>query len=73
MSWFVRLVFAMDAYAKILGENRCLGGFKLMSRWPLLGGSRVVINGAISPLLKVIRSLLITPLITTHEAPSTLT
>ena len=50
------------------------GGFRL---WGLvvrglLGGSWVVIRGAISPLIWVIVivTLLITPLITTHEPPS---
>ena len=40
----------------------------------LLGGSWVVISGLISPLIWVISivTLLITPLITTHEPPSTL-
>ena len=39
----------------------------------LLGGSWVVINGVRSPLIWVISivTLLITPLTTTHEAPST--
>ena len=39
----------------------------------LLGGSWVVISGAISPLIGVITivTLLISPLITTHEPPST--
>ena len=38
----------------------------------LLGGSRLVISGVISPLVWVftIVTLLITPLITTHEPPS---
>ena len=38
----------------------------------LLGGSWVVISGVISPLIRVIitATLLITPLITTHEPPS---
>ena len=38
----------------------------------LLGGSWVVISGVISPLIWVITivTLLITPLITTHEPPS---
>ena len=39
----------------------------------LLGGSWVVINGVISPLewVRIRVTLLITPLITTHEPPST--
>ena len=39
----------------------------------LLGGSWVVIHGLVSPQIRVIRkiTLLITPLITTHEPPST--
>ena len=39
----------------------------------VLGGSWVVIRGVISPLIWVINTvtLLITPLITTHEPPST--
>ena len=38
----------------------------------LLGGSWVVISGVISPLVWVVNTvtLLITPLITTHEPPS---
>ena len=38
----------------------------------LLGGSWVVISGVISPLIRVISiaTLVITPLITTHEPPS---
>ena len=38
----------------------------------VLGGSWVVISGVISPLIWVISivTLLITPLITTHEPPS---
>ena len=35
----------------------------------LLGGSWVVISGAISPLISIV-TLLITPLRTTHEPPS---
>ena len=35
----------------------------------LLGGSWVVISGAISPLICIV-TLLITPFITTHEPPS---
>ena len=40
--------------------------------WPLLGGSWVVISGAVSPLIWVISivALLITLLVTTHEPPS---
>ena len=40
--------------------------------WVVLGGSWVVISGVISPLIWVIITvtLLITPLITTHEPPS---
>ena len=40
----------------------------------LPGGSWVVISGVISPLIRVINiaTLLIAPLITTHEPPSTL-
>ena len=40
----------------------------------LLGGSWVVINGVISPLiwLNITVTLLVTPLITTHEPPSTI-
>ena len=42
------------------------------SSYKLLGGSWVVISGIISPLIWVrsIVTLLITPLITTHEPPS---
>ena len=38
----------------------------------VLGGSWVVINGAISPLIwvRIMVTLLITPVITTHEPPS---
>ena len=38
----------------------------------MLGGSWVVISGVISPLIRVLSivTLLITPLITTHEPPS---
>ena len=39
-----------------------------MSKY-LLGGSWVVISGGISPLICTV-TLLITPLITTHEPPS---
>ena len=46
--------------------------FKCGEFWKLLGGSWVVINGVISPLIGVIVivMLLITPLIVTHEPPS---
>ena len=45
----------------------CLGGLQTV-----LGGSWVVISGVLSPLIWVITivTLLITPLITTHEPPS---
>ena len=47
------------------------GGFAFLS---VLGGSWVVISIAISPLMWVITIviLLITPLITTHEPPSSM-
>ena len=49
-------------------------GTVIMARpaMPLLGGSWVVISGVISPLIRVITivTLLITPLISTHEPPS---
>ena len=51
------------------GLRVCALGFVKLS---LLGGSWVVICGAISPLIWVIAivTLLITPLITTYEPPS---
>ena len=43
-----------------------------MRIWGLLGGSWVVISSVITPLMGLIAivTLLITPLITTHEPPS---
>ena len=48
--------------------------FEVARKKGLLGGSWVVISGVISPLIRVITTvtLLITPLITTHELPSTI-
>ena len=46
---------------------------KVADHMAVLGGSWVVINGVISPLIWVITIvtlLIITPLITTHEPPS---
>ena len=45
---------------------------ELCKPWTLLGGSWVVISGVISPLIWAITivTLLISPLITTHEPPS---
>ena len=45
--------------------------FRSCSSRPLLGGSWVVTSGVISPLISVmtIVTLLITPLVTTHEPP----
>ena len=49
-------------------ETHVLGAFSLAV---LLGGSRVVISGVISPLIWVITivTLFITPLLTNHEPP----
>ena len=57
----------MSSFGKLLPP-----GFKCGEFWKLLGGSWVVINGVISPLIGVIVivMLLITPLIVTHEPPS---
>ena len=55
------------------GFWRQLNDLQASLNWEgLLGGSWVVISGVISPLIWVITivTLLITPLITTHELPS---
>ena len=51
--------------------ERTIDEARLSGRF-LLGGSWVVINGVISPPIGVITivTLIITPLITTHEPPS---
>ena len=56
-------MLALSAVAGVAVWSQSLG---------LLGGSWVVISGVISPLIWVITivTLLITPLITTHEPPS---
>ena len=55
-------------------EDLSVLGFGYLGAEILLGGSWVVISGVVSPLIWVISvvTLLIIPLITTHEPPSNL-
>ena len=59
---------------KVTQQGKAVSGqvLNIMHQLPILGGSRVVMSGVISPLIWVISivTILITPLITPHEPAS---